>query len=54
MNRGIAWLACNPVAANLLAALIVAAGLLAGTTVIDEAFPEGVRLFLVECYLAHS
>ena len=40
MNGGIAWLARNPVAANLLMVLTVAAGLLASTEVVDEAFPQ--------------
>ena len=46
MNSGIEWLARNPVAANLLMALIVVAGLVAATEVIDEAFPE-VELDLI-------
>ena len=40
LNGGIAWLARNPVAANLLMVLIVAAGLLAATEIVDEAFPQ--------------
>ena len=39
-NGGIAWLARNPVAANLLMVLIVAAGLMAATEIVDEAFPQ--------------
>ncbi len=40
MNGGIEWLARNPVAANLLMVLIVAAGLMAATEIVDEAFPQ--------------
>ena len=40
LNGGIAWLARNPVAANLLMVLIVAAGLVAATEIVDEAFPQ--------------
>ena len=40
MNRAIAWLADNPVAANLLMVLIVASGLMAAATVTEEVFPE--------------
>ena len=40
LNGGIAWLARNPVAANLLMVLIVAAGLMASTEIVDEAFPQ--------------
>ena len=40
LNGGIAWLARNPVAANLLMVLIVAAGLAASTEIVDEAFPQ--------------
>ena len=40
LNGGITWLARNPVAANLLMVLIVAAGLMASTEVADEAFPQ--------------
>ena len=40
LNGGIAWLARNPVAANLLMVLIVAAGLMAATEIVDEAFPQ--------------
>ena len=40
MNGGIAWLARSPVAANLMMALIVVAGLTATTEIINELFPE--------------
>ena len=40
MNRGIAWLVANPVAANLLMVLFVASGLLATSTIRQEVFPE--------------
>ena len=40
MNGGIAWLARNPVAANLMMVLIVVAGLTATTETINELFPE--------------
>ncbi|MCY4636345.1 MAG: efflux RND transporter permease subunit [Acidobacteria bacterium] len=40
LNGGIAWLARNPVAANLLMVLIVAAGLMAATEIVDEPFPQ--------------
>ena len=40
LNGGIAWLAHNPVAANLLMVLIAAAGLMASTEIVDEAFPQ--------------
>ena len=40
LNGGIAWLARNPVAANLLMVVFVAAGLMASTEVVDEAFPQ--------------
>ena len=40
MTRGIAWLARNPVAANLLMVMLVASGLLATTTIRQEVFPE--------------
>ena len=40
LNGGIAWLARNPVAANLLMVLIVAAGLMGATEIVDEAFPQ--------------
>ena len=40
LNGGIVWLARNPVAANLLMVLIVAAGLMASSEVVDEAFPQ--------------
>ena len=40
LNGGIDWLARNPVAANLLMVLIVAAGLAAATEIVDEAFPQ--------------
>ena len=40
LNGGIVWLARNPVAANLLMVLIVAAGLMAATEIVDEAFPQ--------------
>ena len=40
LNGGIAWLARNPVAANILMVLIGAAGLMAATQVVDEAFPQ--------------
>ena len=40
LNGGIDWLARNPVAANLLMVLIVAAGLMAATRIVDEAFPQ--------------
>ena len=39
-NRGIAWFARNPVAANLLMVLIIVSGLVATTTVKEEVFPE--------------
>ena len=39
-NGGIAWLARNPVAANLLMVFIAAAGLMASTEIVDEAFPQ--------------
>ena len=40
MNRAIAWLADNPVAANLLMLLIAAGGLMGAATVTAEVFPE--------------
>ena len=40
MNRAIAWLARNPVAANLLMLTIVVSGLMAATTITQEVFPE--------------
>ena len=40
LNGGIVWLARNPVAANLLMVLIVAAGLMASREIVDEAFPQ--------------
>ena len=40
LNGGIDWLARNPVAANLLMVLIVAAGLTASREIVDEAFPQ--------------
>ena len=40
MNSGIAWLARNPVAANLLMVMLVVSGLLATLTVRQEVFPE--------------
>ncbi|MCY4119956.1 MAG: efflux RND transporter permease subunit [Acidobacteria bacterium] len=40
LNGGIAWLARNPVAANLLMVFIVVAGLVAATEIVDEAFPQ--------------
>ncbi len=40
LNGGIAWLARNPVAANLLMVVIAAAGLMAATEIVDEAFPQ--------------
>ena len=40
MNRAIAWLAHNPVAANLLMVLIIASGLTGAATVTEEVFPE--------------
>ena len=40
MNRPIAWLADNPVAANLLMILIVAGGLMGAAGVTAEVFPE--------------
>ena len=39
-NTGIAWLARNPVAANLMMVLIIVSGLIATTTVKEEVFPE--------------
>ena len=39
-NRGIAWLARNPVAANLMMVFIVVSGFIAATTVREEVFPE--------------
>lgn len=40
MRRSLAWFARNPVAANLLALLIVAGGLVAAGSVRQETFPE--------------
>ena len=40
MNGTIAWFARNPVAANLLMALLVAGGFLAARNVTSEVFPE--------------
>ena len=40
MTKGIAWLARNPVAANLLMVMFVASGLLATSTIRQEVFPE--------------
>ena len=40
LNGGIDWLTRNPVAANLLMVLIVAAGLVASREIVDEAFPQ--------------
>ena len=40
MNRPIAWLADNPVAANLLMVLIAAGGLIGAAAVTAEVFPE--------------
>ena len=40
MRAGIAWLARNPVAANLLMVLFVASGLVATSTIRQEVFPE--------------
>ena len=40
VNRAIAWLARNPVAANLLMVAIVVSGLMAATTITQEVFPE--------------
>lgn len=40
MNRTIAWMAAHPVAANLLMFLIVAGGVVGGSTVIQEVFPD--------------
>ena len=40
MDRAIAWLANNPVAANLLMILIIASGLTGAATVTEEVFPE--------------
>ena len=40
MNRAIAWLARNPVAANLLMLAIVVSGLMAAATITQEVFPE--------------
>ena len=40
MNRPIAWLADNPVAANLLMVLIAAGGLMGAAAVTAEVFPE--------------
>ena len=40
MNRAIGWFARNPVAANLLMIVIMAAGLVSATNVKREVFPE--------------
>jgi multidrug efflux pump subunit AcrB len=40
MNRVIAWMVAHPVAANLLMFLIVAGGLVGGSTVVQEVFPD--------------
>jgi multidrug efflux pump subunit AcrB len=40
VNRAIAWLAHNPVAANLLMVLIIASGITGAATVTEEVFPE--------------
>ena len=40
MTKGIAWLARNPVAANLLMVMFVASGLSATSTIRQEVFPE--------------
>ena len=39
-NRGIAWFARNPVAANLMMVFIIVSGLIATTTVREEVMPE--------------
>ena len=40
MSRGIAWLVCNPVAANLLMVSFILSGLVATAAVKEEVFPE--------------
>jgi Cu/Ag efflux pump CusA len=40
VNRAIGWFARNPVAANLLMIVIMAAGLVSATNVKREVFPE--------------
>ena len=39
-NRGIAWFARNPVAANLMMVFIIASGLIATGAITEEVFPE--------------
>ena len=40
MNRAIAWMAANPVAANLLMIFILAAGVFSMSAIVVEVFPD--------------
>ena len=50
MHRAVEWFAKNPVAANLLMLLILAAGLLAAPQVKQEVFPEFSLEFVLQSH----